>query len=176
MGNTNLNKVSVGIDPGFTGAIGWIADTSIVGIGAYDMPLQSGTKKREFDMGVLNARIHGLKALGDIVVGLEYPTTRPKEGAEHSRRFGEGVGLLKGMMEAHQILFKEIPPNLWTGRLGIPGKKRDGGKEHNRAGAQLLISHYPHVESLIYGPRGGIKDGRLDALLIAHWMRGQHGN
>jgi hypothetical protein len=163
--------IFVGIDPGFTGAIGWIIVGSTPALVAYDLPLQAGTKKREFDLEMLNHYVYRLTELGEIGVGLENPTTRPGEGAERCKRFGEGIGLLKGLLTAHQIPYTCISPNLWKGRLGLPGKTKPGA---NKAGAQFLVSHYPQAEELVYGPRGGIKDGRLDALLIAHWMKVDH--
>ena len=163
-------KVYVGIDPGFTGAIGWI-DEDGEHVGVEDLPVIKIKKLRQFDLHGLNGMIYKMSRKELAAVGLENPTTRPGEGAERCKRFGEGIGMLKALLTAHQIGYECVSPNLWTGRLGIPGKSDDGGKEHNRAGAQLLVTHYPVVEKMVYGPRGGVKDGRLDALLIAHWMR-----
>lgn len=159
--------IFVGIDPGFTGAIGTISQCGKV-LHAVDLPILKVKKLRQFDLDRLNREIWMLGKLGACVVGLENPTTRPKEGAERCKRFGEGIGMLKGLLTAHRVGYECIPPNLWKGRLGLPGKDKPGA---NKAGAQLLVTHYPAIESLVYGPRGGIKDGRLDALLIAHWMR-----
>lgn len=161
----------VGMDPGFTGAIGSISSSGEE-ISVDDLPVSGKGGSRQFDLGALNNLIYKLKLTKAIlVVGLENPTTRPGEGAERCKRFGEGIGMLKGILTAHQIGFACVSPNLWTGRLGVPGKQNDNGKQHNQAGAQLLLSYYAQAEHLIYGPRGGVKDGRLDALLIAHWMR-----
>ena len=157
----------IGIDPGFTGAVG-IMDNLGERIEAWDLPVVGGTgKDREFDETALNDMINRLWCLGGSV-GLEKPTSRPNEGAHRSHRFGEGIGMLRGLMTAHGIKYRMIPPNLWKGRLGLPGKQIKGA---NKACAQYLVTRYPAAEHIIYGSRGGIKDGRLDALLIAHWLR-----
>jgi hypothetical protein len=164
-----MNKIFFGIDPGFTGAIGWI-DAYGENVGVDDLPVVGTGKTRQFDLPALNVLIYEKIACvrNDCVVGLENPTTRPKEGAERCKRFGEGIGMLKAFLVAHQISYDCIAPNLWKGRLSLPGKHDPNA---NRAGAQMLVTHYPATEHLVYGPRGGIKDGRLDALLIAHWIR-----
>lgn len=164
-----MNKFFFGIDPGFTGAIAWI-DAYGEQIGVEDLPVTGVGKKREFDLVALNALIYHKIACvkHDCVVGLENPTTRPGEGAERCKRFGEGIGMLKALLTAHLVGYDCISPNLWKGRLGLPGKQDPNA---NKAGAQLIVTHYPSTEHLVYGPRGGVKDGRLDALLIAHWIR-----
>ena len=172
MADNLLIRLFVGIDPGFTGAIGFIAERELCNdIFVWDFMVSGAGRKRQFDLENLNRQIHGIQGWGtddDVIVGLENPTTRPGEGAEPCKRFGEGIGFLKGMMTAHQVPYTCVPPNLWKGRLGLPGKTH---RNANKSGAQLLITHYPNAENLIYGPRGGILDGRLDALLIAHWMK-----
>lgn len=164
-----MNKFFFGIDPGFTGAIGCI-DAFGEAIWVDDLPVTGKGKQREFDLIALNALIYHKMACvrGECVVGLENPTTRPGEGAERCKRFGRGIGNLEMGLTSHLVPFTLIAPNLWKGRLGLPGKSDPNA---NPAGAQLLVSHYPSTEHLVYGPRGGIKDGRLDALLIAHWIR-----
>lgn len=162
----------LGIDPGFTGAFAWI-DAQAQVLGYLDMPFNIIAKgrKREFDLDRLNNIVYKIASdsrHGQVVVGLENPTSRPGEGADRSRRFGEGIGMLKGLMTAHQLTFQLISPNLWKGRLNLPGKTDAGA---NKQGAMMLESHYPTIDSMIRGPRGGIKDGRLDAFLIAHWLR-----
>lgn len=162
-----------GIDPGFTGAFAWI-DGDGQSMGYVDMPVTGKGRGREFDLDKLNKIVYQFASTARdniVIVGLEKPTSMPGEGAHRSHRFGEGIGMLKGLMIAHQLPFRLVPPNLWKGRLGLPGKTDPNA---NNAGAQLLESHYSTISSMIRGPRGGIKDGRLDAFLIAHWIKEEH--
>lgn len=57
-----------------------------------------------------------------------------------------------------------VLPSIWTRALRLPGKVK-------RPGAAMAMARelYPAAAELLDGPRGGAKDGRADALLIAHW-------
>lgn len=159
----------IGIDPGFSGAISRINQSGSL-VDVWDLPTISGEKdrEREFDLGRLHDRIRSLRRLPDPVVGLEYPTTRPGEGAERAKRFGQGLGFLEAMLYCCGLPYYKIVPNLWKGRLGLPGKETPGA---NAIGAEAFKRYYPAHEVLIFGPRKGILDGRLDALMIAHFLR-----
>jgi hypothetical protein len=165
-------KTYVGIDPGFTGAIGLI-DGFGERIEAWDLPVIGGVgRDRQFDRPALRAMCHDLSLYDqdDLVIGLENPTSRPGEGGQRTHRFGEGIGMIKMGLECYDLPFQLVAPNLWKGRLDLPGKHIKGA---NKACAQFLVTHYPSAEHIVYGSRGGVKDGRLDALLIAHWLRTQ---
>lgn len=159
-----------GVDPGFSGAIGCI-NAAGTGVTVYDMPLV-GTggkdRQREFDLDQLDAIIAGIGLLPNSVLGIEWPTTRPGEGAERAERFGRGKGLLQAFAHARKLDYYLLAPNLWKGRLGVPGKS---DKNANKIAAKLFTTFYPEHADLIHGPRGGVKDGRCDALLIAHFLR-----
>lgn len=160
----------VGIDPGFTGAIGFM-NASGTSVRVWDMPVASGEKdrQREIDLEQLLAIYTDLAALPSVVVGIEWPQTRPGEGAERSERFGRGKGILQAFaFVKFPQRYHLLAPNLWKGRLGVPGKSDPNA---NRVAAELFDFYYPEHSPLIRGPRGGIKDGRCDALLIAHFLR-----
>ena len=60
----------------------------------------------------------------------------------------------------------EVPPKEWQREFGIKSSKNDDTK----AQSYLIASRmFPGVE--LKGPRGGIIDGRADALLIAEYGR-----
>lgn len=158
-----------GIDPGFTGAVGRI-NAAGTRVEAFDLPLITKTKdrQREFDLDGLHDLFMRLRLLPDCVVGIEWPSTRPGEGAERSERFGRGKGYLHAIAHVLRIDYYLIVPTLWKGRLGLDGKQVAGA---NTRAAALFDTFYPEFKQLIRGPRGGIKTGRLDALLIAHFLR-----
>lgn len=168
---SGTHKFYAGIDPGFTGAIGLInASGSTVQV--WDMPITPGDsdRRREIDLAGLEEVFKQLCRRPDVVVGIEWPTTRPKEGAERSERFGRGKGILHAYAFLKRLDFYLISPNLWKGRLNVPGKT---DPDADRIAAQLFDTYYPDYSALIRGPRGGIKNGRCDALLIAHFLRTQ---
>lgn len=159
-----------GIDPGFTGAIGLMNITGSV-VKVWDIPIRRTgprNRHREYDLDKLEPVYRYLARLPLLALGIEWPTTRPGEGAERAERFGRGKGYLEAFAHLKRLSYFKIAPNLWKGRLGLPGKS---STEANRQAADLFDIYYPEYGDLIRGPRGGVRDGRCDALLIAHFLR-----
>ena len=157
----------VGIDPGFQGALGLMNAAGTL-VKVWDLPVTGKGKAGEFDLPELWALFKRLKAFPDVVAGLEWPTTRPGEGAERSERFGRGKGYLEAFAFCSGLAHHKVSPNLWKGRLGLPGK---GDPQAAQMAREAFERFYPRHTGLILGPRGGLKDGRCDALLIAHFLR-----
>lgn len=169
MNPPSLKKYWVGIDPGFEGAIGVITSDGVY-VSVVDLPVhdRDGGRTRQFDRQTL-ARV-----ITDILHGrrisrvlLEYPNSRPGEPPEASRRFGVGIGLLDGMFSYAGYPPTHVAPNKWKGRLGLQGKKEDSGEAKEQAVkmAETVIKGIP--PGILRGSRGGAKDGRAEALLIA---------
>jgi len=159
-------KFVVGIDPGVQGAIGVIGPDTRFEL-VHDIPSIGMGRKGEFDSDliieyarVISERYHRP------LVRIEWPTTRPDESAESSKRFGVGLGLLWGVFRAAGCPIERVVPNKWKGRLGLQGKAGDARSARQQAVeyAELVI---PGVELMCRGPRGGLLDGRAEALLIA---------
>lgn len=167
------SKFYAGIDPGFTGAIA-VIDAAGLHPQVWDMPITAKGRDRTRlpDLHGLREIFDTLAALPDLVLGIEWPTTRPGEGAERASRFGHGKGVLEAFAFLRRLDYYKIAPNLWKGRLGLPGKTTPTSAAVCSA---YFDSAYPHHTRLIRGPRGGVKDGRMDALLIAHFLREQTG-
>lgn len=158
-----------GIDPGFEGAIA-VMNAAGTTAKVFDMPVLEREKdrQREIDLAGLRDVFRYVRRLPDCVVGIEWPTTRPGEGAERSERFGRGKGYLEAFAFLHGVEYHKLAPNLWKGRLGLDGKTVAGANER---AAGLFETFYPERSAMIRGPRGGILDGRMDALLISHFLR-----
>lgn len=158
-----------GLDVGFKGALG-VLDRSGKVKGVWDLPViytGDDDSSREFDLPAMEALFLSLAEYHDLVLGIEWPTTRPGEGAERSERFGRGKGYIEAFAYLTGIPYFKLPPNLWKPALGLPGK------DHPQAiplAHEHLNRHHPESEPLIYGPLGGLKDGRIEALLIAHFL------
>ena len=160
-------KRFLGIDPGRTGAFGLIRPGT-AGMPAlvrvFDMP---GESHRGVDLSHVDDILTHIPA-DETLVGLEWPTARPGEVPDFAFRFGLQCGQLHAKLHSRfgASAIKLIPPNTWTGKLGLPGKTWHGAMEQRAA---VLDAAYPHFSDLIRGPRGGLLDGRIDALLIAHY-------
>lgn len=159
----------VGVDPGVQGAIGIIGpDTAFIDV--YDLPTIGEGRAGEFDADLLWSIIRDIaEAHACPHVRLEWPQTRPTEAPESSKRFGVGLGLLWGLFRAAGCPVERVAPNKWKGRLGLVGKKQAGGagvaKQQAVDYAELVIPGLP--ADAVRGPRGGMLDGRAEALLIA---------
>lgn len=164
----------VGIDPGYKGAIHWV-NRSATAFVVEDMPVEKAgsgkDREREIDLEALDWIFARIRRLPDAAIGLEWPTTRPGEGAERSKRFGVGLGILLAYCHASGHPYFLIPPQTWKGRLRLPGKTV---YDADKIVAARVREAYPQHVSKVLGPRGGILDGRCDAVLIAYFLRKLH--
>lgn len=158
-----------GIDPGFKGAIA-LMNAAGTTARVWPMPVVLGDldREREIDLPGLNEVLASIARFPRVCVGIEWPTTRPDEGAERSERFGRQKGYLEAFLFLKKFDYYKLAPNLWKGRLGLDGKDVVGSNER---AAKLWETFYPERASLIRGPRAGLLDGPMDALLIAHFLR-----
>ena len=156
----------VGIDPGVKGAIGainehmefcWVEDMPVVGEG----------RTGESDLCSLAEVVVRVAGHSSPRVLLEWPQTRPDEAPESSKRFGVGLGILEGMFSFAGCEVKRVAPNKWKGRLGLKGKEQDEYAARLQAVemAEGFIKAVP--AGTLRGVRGGLKDGRAEALMIA---------
>jgi hypothetical protein len=161
-------KRYLGIDPGRQGALGVIRP----GVGGQPAIVQVHDMPDEQDRGVnladLDAILSHIPADGTLAC-LEWPTARPGEVPDFAMRFGQQCGELRALLWARGYETRLIPPQTWTGRLGLPGKQHAGAVVQRAA---MWDQRYPHFMAVIRGPRGGLLDGRIDALLIAEFCRG----
>lgn len=147
----------MGIDPGKSGAVAVINASSEI-ILLEDCP---PTEKGMADLikGLFSPYVDEYEPLQ---AAIEHVHAMPKQGVSSTFKFGMGYGLWKGILVALEIPFVEVRPQAWQKGLF---KKADG-KDAAMAVASRM---FPSAE--LYGPRGGKKDGRADALLLADWKR-----
>jgi len=158
----------IGIDPGVSGAIAAIDQKQNVlllkdwpgdEIGAADIIRKL---VRDYDADIKAALEKAQAVPGQATI------TKGKFGGGPSPRsqfkFGTNFGIWRGVLAAFQIPFGLPHPKTW--QKGVLAKAQD--KKPAMAAASRM---FPKAE--IYGPRGGKKDGRADALLIADWCRRQ---
>jgi hypothetical protein len=116
-----------------------------------------------------------LRSFPKVTVGIEWPQAFPGSFGNVCRDaeiFGEQKARLEDFAFLMGLDHHRIAPTLWKGRLGLDGKTIVGANER---AAQLWCMFYPKFAGLIRGPRGGLLDGPLDALLIAHFLRTRTG-
>lgn len=161
------SRLWIGVDPGFQGAVG-VIDEHGKFVACWDLPVIGDPgRKQEFNVPLLCRWIKSLSQWRVERVCMEFPTTRPGEAPESAKRFGVGLGLLWGIFEAHGLRVDKVAPNKWKGRLGLMGKTGQAREAKLQAVdmAMRFIRDVP--PDALRGPRGGLKDGRAEALLIA---------
>lgn len=163
----------IGIDPGKKGAIACL-NASGSAARSYPMPVKKARgegEPQEYDLDGLYHVFGLLRRLPNVRVGVEWPVAYPGtfgNVARDAEQFGRGKGYLHAFLWMMGFDFSMISPLKWKQKLGLPGKSWDAKSEQGRA---LWVAKYPHHAQTILGPRGGLLDGPLDALLIAHYMR-----
>jgi hypothetical protein len=155
----------IGIDPGLGGAIAFL-DNDLKLIGVFDMPLQPmpvKAKKNEVDAEKLTEIFEdvllreGPSYRKTTQVYLEKVFARRGQGVTSMYSFGEGSGVVRGVIGAFRLPIVRVTPQVWKGRCDLIGKS----KEEGRALAQKL---YPEASL------DKVKDGgRADAILIARF-------
>ena len=169
-----MSNLIAGVDPGFEGAVATLRTSDGLLDAVWDMPLRPKRPglKREVDIDVLNAIFVEIHGRGVSEVKLEWPTTRPEESAEASKRFGVGLGNVEALVVANGMKLDRVAPNHWKQSLGLTGKKntRTTPLEARKLACDECLRLVTNVSrKTLYGPRGGAKDGRAEAILIAFW-------
>jgi len=156
-----------GVDPGKKGAIG-LMSSSGTALRVWPMPVKDDG---EIDLNGLRTVYRSLSFLPSLCVGIEWPEAWPgafNNVIRDAELFGRQKGYLEAFAFLHHLEFCRVSPVLWKGRLGLDGKTIEGA---NQRAAGLFDLYYPSYSTAIRGSRGGLRDGPLDALLIAHFLR-----
>lgn len=71
--------------------------------------------------------------------------------------------VLEILMHPNESKIQKVQPKIWQKAIGVTAKGADIKKQV----AEIAHSLYPYAK--IFGPKGGLMDGRADALMIAHY-------
>ncbi|MCR8701003.1 MULTISPECIES: hypothetical protein [Campylobacter] len=143
----------VGIDPGKSGAMAVIRKDKATDI--YD-----------FDLDLYIEILKDIKEVSNIIpiyLGVEKVHSMPNQGVSSTFTFGQRLGEIEGVLKAIGFKYELIPPQVWQKSCGIPPKS------DKKAIANIISSYFPLAN--LNGPRGGLKDGRSDALGIAYYLK-----
>ena len=149
--------IYVGIDPGKSGGIAilWPDETLV-----YATPM-TGSEYDEQGMARL------IPATSAVRVAIERQQAFPKQGGVSNFTTGTGYGLWRGMLATLALPYDIVQPQAWRKALGLPV-----GADKAESVA-LACRLFPMLAEELHGPRGGIRDGLAEALLIAEWRRRQ---
>lgn len=147
----------IGIDPGLSGAVALLEDGKLIEL---------------VDIEAADSRINAVHLAAlvqrwspDFAV-CESVTARPGQGVTSMFTFGHGLGTITAVLATLGIPYLLIRPQIWQAYFNISCSSKDKAG-HKRQIADRALSLCPDAPT--YGPRGGLRDGRSDALLLARY-------
>lgn len=153
-------KYIIGIDPGYTGAVA-VYDPSLKALVAVeDMPIRRtesfiGSGKANIDCNQLASMIIGYGAKSSLCV-VERVSAAPGQGVSSMFRFGEGFGMIQGIIATQGIRIIMPPPSVWKASMNLSSDKDQS--------LYMVRTKFP--DNISYFTRK--KDnGRAEALLLA---------
>lgn len=157
------NKYYCGIDCGLKGAITFYNPNDLIsGLQVYDMPLApSHIKDRRAPDGYkLSTLFNAMEPfINNAPVYFEQPHAMPRDGAAGAFSFGEGVGIVKGVLQSLGIRYYPINPAVWKAKMGISKDKKE-----SVARALDTFRLHKNVNEVFLKS----KDGRAESALLAY--------
>lgn len=148
-------KATVGIDPGVNGAMALMTDSGTILVIDYQ------------DISHMHDTLTTWACLWPVgLVALERVHIMPRDSKRSGASFMRHVGEIQAMLKIARMPYVEVLPRSW-----MKGLLRAKRSPRDKPSVEFVQRHYPSVP--LAGPRGGIKDGRADAVLIARWALGQ---
>ena len=148
--------ITIGIDPGLSGAVGVLKHGNYYGV--YDMPVVlkgSGSVKNEVDPAGLASLIRQFGY--DISCVIERVNAMPKQGSSSTFSLGDSFGCARAVIATIDVGISYVSPVTWKKHFKLPSEK-----EASRA---LAVRMYP------IAPLNLKKHAdRAEALLMARWL------
>lgn len=151
----------LGIDPGISGGIALVSsDYSDAAVSS--CPGKGDPK----EMAHYLRKLH--KHYPDIRLAiLEQVSAMPKQGVSSMFTFGRGLGNWEGILCTLGIPYVTVTPQKWQARLLESRAKKNKGKDTKILSVECAELLFP--SHTFRGPRGGIIDGKSDAIHLARW-------
>lgn len=159
----------LGIDTGLKGAWAILLGEELVHV--QDLPRENhATWPDTINANHLYQQLIGL-APNIRRAGLEWPGGDARDGENRGsvHNFGVSCGVVYAVL---RLLLPE--ERIHRVRAGV-WKAREGLNDDKKYSCQVASAFWPNEKTLFYGPRGGLRDGRAEAALIAKWA-GRMGN
>jgi hypothetical protein len=158
----------IGIDPGKQGAFCFL-DPSIDHVNFISLNPDKHSA-RDIVATIEVAR----EVADDCVIALELVHSLGGMSAKSNFTFGGMFWRARTILEMLDMNFELVTPKDWQQSVGVPAKKdRDPDDELKMIVSRMAHRIYPSAN--LWGPRGGLMDGRSDALMIAHYLRLKQG-
>jgi crossover junction endodeoxyribonuclease RuvC len=161
-------RITIGIDPGQSGAIAILADGEPIQV--FDMPVSARkTSGQEVSATALVIELRAILRRSEgahVFAAIEQVGAMPGNGGTSMFRFGEGFGIVKGVLSALGIGYTLITPPRWKKWAGLIGADKDASRT-------LAMQRFPGAVPWLTRKKD---DGRADAILLARfaWESEQH--
>lgn len=152
-----------GIDIGLTGAVALEHSTGQLQLFDLNSPVEF------FEVGNLLATMFDDSPTHVMV---EAPSSRPGNAKQSDLKTWFNAGQIIGSLRSCGYHPTIIDAKAWQKPLMIKASSRNK-KEHKLEIAEHAKKHFPKAK--IFGPRGGLKDGRSDALMILKFLKDRIG-
>lgn len=157
--------ISVGIDPGLKGGIAFYKGPGASENNSYELPLTSN--KKEIDAyEVYSLLNYACRITENVIVTIEKAQAMPKQGVVGVFNYGRGYGELVSALKILQLPYQEIKSQKWKKEFSLINK----GKKESVTTAEKL-----DPTGIYRGLRGGLLDGKAEAMLIAIYGRRKEG-
>lgn len=150
----------LGVDPGKTGAFCLLTEDDELLFSDWpksDDPAEVAEKLNEW-----RAKYNIKFAILEKVAPMPKQGTQIKPGVKSMFTFGQNVGMWIAILRILAIPYQHMTPQSWRKELVT---KADG-RDPKAAVKNVVLRRFPNEDGLT-GPRGGWKDGRADAALMA---------
>ncbi len=160
--------IVLGIDPGLRGAIARIEGDDVR---VRDLPtkqLDSGkTAVHPEELASLLGLWSQSSRLKDSVAFVEWAQASSQMGVSSAFRYGEGFGLVRGVLAQLCVPTVLVTAAKWKRHMGLTRKGEGNFSPSDKTPALLkALALYPHMRSQVYL---GKHEGRAEAVLIAHY-------
>lgn len=151
--------ITIGIDPGLSGAIGLLNNGKYVGV--YDMPVVvkgGGSVKSEVDAaGLIKLLLEACSEENSASVALERVNAMPGQGVSSVFSLGDSFGCARSSVAAARLELVYVTPAKWKSHFKLPSDK-----EMCRAAAIRMFPEAPlNLKK---------HSDRAEALLMARWL------
>ena len=167
--------VVIGVDPGTQGALCLLDSSTNNTIYFHSLP--DGNALYESVDSILNwLRILQIPHK----IAIEDVHSMGGMSAKSNFQFGRNLGLIEALIHSWSNQVEYVQPKAWQKACGIVFSYPKGAtaseksKIRKMTTAARVLELYPRAD--IYGPKGGLKDGRSDALMIAHYLTLKYGD
>jgi len=152
--------IIAGIDNGLNGAVATV-DSESNEVDFLDDYTIKSNGKNVYDIVHM---VETIQWLYPDMVYIEKAQAMSKQGVTSTFSTGYGFGLWLGILSAFKIPYEIVSPKVWQKEF-FEGKNKNNGTK--QLSYQVSSCIYPDYAKLLLGPKGGLIDGRCDALLIA---------